>query len=239
MGAAKKNFDEFTWQTRVMPVIVAAIPLFLAAIAKGFSFPGWAETGLMAVIIVAALSLLYRIGRNLGKKCEARMVSRLGAMPTTILLRFSDSKIGAVSKRHYHQRLNEVYHLQLPLEPAAEQPEDDEQYDAAARSLKNRANSDRSTEFRVYQELKEYHYFRNLCGIKPIAIAIYAALAVRETMLIPNFSLKALFLTPLPDYLPLGIFLLAIILGCLVTAKSVEERAFSYAIALVESCERI
>ena len=144
-----------------------------------------------------------------------------------------------MSKQHYHQRLNEVYHLQLPLELAAERPEDDEQYDAAARSLKNRANFDRSTEFRVYQELKEYHYFRNLYGIKPIAIAIYIALTVRETMLIPDFSLKALFLNPIPDYLPLGIFLLAIILSCLVTAKSVEERAFSYATALVESCERI
>lgn len=239
MDAAKKNFDEFTWQTRVMPVIVAAVPLFLAAITKGLSFSGWTETGLMAAIIVAALSLLYRIGRNLGKRCEARMVSRLGAMPTTILLRFSDSRIGSVSKQHYHQRLNEVYHLQLPLESAAERPEDDEQYDAAVRCLKNRANFNRDTEFRVYQELKEYHYFRNLYGIKPIAIAIYIALTVRETMLIPNFSIKAFFLTPIPDYLPFGIFLLGIILGCLVTAKSVEERAFSYAIALVESCERI
>lgn len=239
MDAAKKHFDEFTWQTRVMPVIVVAIPLLLAAIAKGFSLSGLPETGFMVVIIVAVLSLLYRLGRNLGKKCEARMVNRLGAMPTTILLRFSDARIGTVSKQHYHQRLNEVYALQLPLDQAAERPEDDEQYDAAARSLKNRANFDRGTEFRVYQELKEYHYFRNLCGIKPIALVVYAVLAVRETMLIPNFNLQSLFLTPIPNYLSFAIFLLAIILGCLVTAKGVEERAFSYAIALIESCERI
>lgn len=239
MDAAKKNFDEFTWQTRVMPVIVVAIPLFLAAVAKGFTFPSLPETGFMVVIIVAVLSLLYRLGRNLGKKCEAHMVSRLGAMPTTILLRFSDSRISTVSKQHYHQRINEVYALHLPLEPAAERPEDDEQYDAAARSLKNRANFDRSTEFRVYQELKEYHYFRNLHGIKPIAIIIYAVLAVREMMLIPNFNLKALFLTPMPDYLSFAMFLFAIVLCCLVTAKAVEERAFSYAIALIETCERI
>ena len=80
MDAAKKNFDEFTWQTRVMPVIVVAIPLFLAAVAKGFTFPSLPETGFMVVIIVAVLSLLYRLGRNLGKKCEAHMVSRLGAI---------------------------------------------------------------------------------------------------------------------------------------------------------------
>lgn len=239
MGEGKKNFDEFTRQTRVMPVIVAAVPLFLVAVMKGVSFPGLSETGLMAAIAVATLSLLYRLGRNLGKKCEARIVSRLGAMPTTILLRFSDTRLSTVSKQQYHQRLNEVYHLQLPLEPAAERPEDDQQYDAAARSLKNRANFDRSTEFRVYQELMEYHYFRNLHGIKPIAIGLYAALALREVLLIPKFSLKTLFLAPIPDYLSLIIFLFAIILGCLVTSKGVEERAFSYAIALVETCERI
>lgn len=37
MNKAKKNFDEFTWQTRVMPVLVASVPLFFAAVAKGFS----------------------------------------------------------------------------------------------------------------------------------------------------------------------------------------------------------
>ena len=132
-----------------------------------------------------------------------------------------------------------MYDPQLPLEPAEERPEDDQQYDVAVRSLKNRANFDRSTEFRVYQELKEYHYFRNLHGIKPIAIGIYAALALREIMLIPGFSLKYLFLAPIPVYLSLMIFLFAIILGCLVTSRGVEERAFSYAIALVETCERI
>lgn len=239
MDDAKKNFDEFTWQTRVMPVIVAAVPLFLAAAAKGLTSPSLPETGFMAVIIVAVLSLLYRLGRNLGKKCETRMVNRLGAMPTTILLRFSDARISTVSKQHYHQRINEVYALQLPLEPAAERPEDDEQYDAAVRSLRNRANFDRSTEFRVYQELKEYHYFRNLHGIKPIAILIYTVLAFREAMLIPNFSLKSLFLTPIPDYLSFAIFSLAIVLCFLITGKDVEERAFSYAMALIETCERI
>lgn len=239
MGNTKISFDEFTWQTRVMPVIVVAIPLILAAIVKGFSLPDWTETGLMTVIIIASLSLLYRLGRNMGKKSEICMVNRLGAMPTTILLRFSDSRIGTVSKQHYHQRLNEVYHLELPLNPTEEQPKDDEQYDAAVRSLKNRANFDRNTEFRVYQELKEYHYFRNLHGIKPIAIVIYVVLAFREIKLIPDFDLKTLFLNPIPDYLPFGIFLLGIILGCLVTTKGVEERAFSYAIALIETCERI
>ena len=239
MNKAKKNFDEFTWQTRVMPVLVASVPLFFAAVAKGFSTLAWTEAGLMVCITVVVLSLLYRLTRNMGKKCERKITDRLGAMPSVILLRYSDSTIGIVSKQRYHERINKVYGLNLPLNISDERPEDDAQYDAAIRSLKNRANQMRDTEFRVYQELKEYHFFRNLYGIKPITFSVYLVLAIREICLIPNFNIKNLFINPVPNYVSFLIFIVGILLTALVTNKGVEERSFSYANALIESCERI
>lgn len=160
-------------------------------------------------------------------------------MPSVIMLRFSDLTIGGVSKQRYHQRLNDVYGLKLPLDASAEKSEDDEQYDAAIRSLKNRANFNRNTEFRVYQELREYHFFRNLYGIKPITLCMYIMFAIREVWMIPNFSIKNLCLNPVPDYISFLIFVLGIVLSFLITSKGVEERSFSYAKALIESCERI
>lgn len=239
MEKLTKQFDDFTWQARAMPVIVVSIPIFLAALAKGFAFSGWVETGFMTVLLIASISLLYRLARDMGKRCEIRMIERLGAMPTVIMLRFSDHTIGEVSKRKYHQRINEVYQLTLPLEPSAETLESDEQYDAALRSLKNRANSDREKEFRVYQQLKEYHFYRNLYGIKPVAIVIYVVLTFRELWLIPGFNAEGLFLHPFPNYITLYIFLLGILLICFVTRKGVEERSYSYGKALLESCERL
>lgn len=105
MNEAKKNFDEFTWQTRVMPVLVAIVPLFFATIAKGFSTLAWTEAGLMVCITVVVLSLLYRLARNMGKKCERKITNRLGAMPSVILLRYSDSTIGIVSKQRFMSAL--------------------------------------------------------------------------------------------------------------------------------------
>lgn len=239
MVKLSEHFDDFTRQSRVMPVIVASIPLFFAALAKGLSFSGWVETGFMTVLLVAAISLLYRLARDMGKHCEERMDKRLEAKPSVILLRFSDPNIGAVSKRKYHQRINEVFGLELPLDASDETPESDGQYDAAVRSLKNRANSDREKEFRVYQQLKEYHFYRNLYGIKPVAIVIYALLAFRELWLIPDFSAEGLFLHPFPEYVSLYIFALGILLICFVTRKGVEERSYSYGKTLIESCERI
>ena len=94
MEKLTKHFDDFTWQARVMPVIVVSIPLFLAALAKGFAFSGWVETGFMTVFLIASISLLFRLARDMGKQCEVRMTERLGAMPTVIMLRFSDHTIG-------------------------------------------------------------------------------------------------------------------------------------------------
>ena len=239
MNDTKKNFDDFTWQTRVMPVLVIGSPILISAVAKGISLTVWTETVFIGLITVVILSLFYRLARNMGKKQEVEITKQLGAKPSVIVLRFSDSTIGIVSKQRYHKRLNDVYGLSLPIEADAERPEDDAQYDAAIQILKNRANFDRNTEFRVYQELKEYHFFRNLYGIKWVAFAIYMVLIIREGCLIPDFSVKSLFLNPIPDYVSFLVFVVGALLSLLITRKGVQERSFSYARALVETCERI
>lgn len=238
MEQIKKHFDDFTFHARVMPVLVESIP-FLVVGAKGLIVSNALETGTMITLAIIVVSLLYRLARDRGKRCEDKMVERLGYKPTVLMLRFSDTHIGAVSKKEYHQRINKVFHLALPLEASDEKPEDDAQYEAAVRSLKNRANSDRSAEFRVYQELKEYHFFRNLYGIKPIAIGIYGVLAFREFFVVRNFSFVDLFLHPFPDYLTFLIFVTWILLNSFVTQKWVEERSYSYGKALIETCERL
>lgn len=191
----------------------------------------------MIALSIIAVSLLYRLARDRGKRCEDKMVKRLRFMPTVLMLRFSDPHIGEVSKKEYHRRINKAFHLALPLEASDEKPESDAQYEAAVRCLKNRANSNRNTEFHVYQELKEYHFFRNLYGIKPFAICIYSALAVWEVLVI--FNAKDLFLHPIQDYFVLLVLVVWILLNCSVTQKGVEERSYSYGKALIESCERL
>ena len=239
MEQMKKHFDDFTLHARVMPVLVESIPFILVIGAKGIFVSNALEAGTMATLAIIAISLLYRLAWDRGKHCEEKMVERLGFMPTVLMLRFSDPHFGEVSKKEYHRRINKAFHLAFPLEAPDEKREDDAQYEAAVRSLKNRANSDRSTEFRVYQELKEYHFFRNLHGIKPIAIFIYGGLAFREIWVVQDFNMKDLFLHPFPDYITFLIFTAWVVLNCFVTQKGVEERSYSYGKALIESCERL
>lgn len=239
MEQMKRHFDDFTFHARVMPVLVESIPFILVIGAKGLFVISVPETGTLITLAIISISLLYRLARDRGKHCEDKMVKHLGFMPTVLMLRFSDPHVGEVSKKEYHRRINKAFHLALPLKASDEKPEDDAQYEAAVRCLKNRANSDRNTEFRVYQELKEYHFFRNLCGIKPIAICIYGGLAFREFWVVQNFSIKNLFLHPFPDYITFLIFAAWVVLNCFVTQKGVEERSYSYGKALIETCERL
>lgn len=240
MEKIKGFFDDFSFHARIMPVAVTLLPILTATIFKGFSTGDWSENAIAGAFALAGLTFLSRLVRNEGKKFESRMFDRLGAMPSTILLRFSDHRINHVTKKKYHQRINAVFGLSLPLSEGEETADDDAQYDSACTSLRNRANSNRESEPRVYQELKEYHFLRNLYGAKWTCVGGYSVLLVREIICIEQFNLKNAFLNPYPDYISCFVFLLFIAVMCFfVTAKPVEAWAFDYAKALVETCERI
>lgn len=59
--------------------------------------------------------------------------------------------------------------------------------------LRNYANSNRNKEQRVYQELKEYNFWRNLYGTKGIALVVYLLIIVREITLHGTIDIKIFF----------------------------------------------
>jgi len=54
-------------------------------------------------------------------------------------------------------------------------------------------NSNRNKEQRVYQELKEYNFWRNLYGTKGIALVVYLLIIVREITLHGTIDIKIFF----------------------------------------------
>lgn len=237
----KEYFDDFALNARVMPVVVDFIPVLLIAVVRGFAAGDWGESTVVFILALASLALLSRLARNQGKKFEDKMFAELGAKPSVILLRFSDGTFNNVIKRRYHKQLNRVYGLYLPVNPANEADESDAQYEAAAKALKVRANSMRDKEFRVYQELKEYHFLRNLYGTKWVCVTAYLFLALREVFfVIPEFSIVEAIRNPYPDYIALLAYLFfAVVMCALVTKESVKKRAFDYARTLIETCEHL
>jgi len=129
----------------------------------------------------------------------------------------------------------------FPLSAEAEKnDQSDEIYVSIMTHLRNRANENRKLEPRVYQESKEYNYWRNLYGFKWITLVIYVCVAVREVLLKESFGIKEIFMQPYPDYIAF-IFMMVgiIIIGFCVKESVVREKAFDYAKKLAETCERI
>lgn len=240
MDRIKSFFDDFTFHARVMPIIVLLTPIIIIGIFKGIVQDSWFENSILVFVSLAFLVITSKIARNLGKEYEKKMYKKLGGMPSTILLRFSDDTFDDITKQRYHKKLNRFEGLALPQDKSSETFDDDKQYISAINILRNYANSNRDKEPRVYQELKEYNFWRNLYGAKGIALFIYLILVIREIIIKGTIDLKKLFLYPYPDYITLIIILLCIVsIMLFVNQKTVRQKGFDYAKALVEVCERI
>lgn len=240
MEIRKKLFDDFELHGRLMPAMAALLPLIIYGFIKGILYDGIEKAFCYSTLLILVGYVLSKFIRSYGKKTEEALKNKLGAMPTTIILRFSDDRIDIVTKTRYHNILNEqIPGVNLPMSLVEETPESDEQYSAAMTVLRNYANSHRKTEPRVYHELKEYNYWKNLYGVKWYAATVYFLLAVRELFLLSSFSFTEMLKEPFSVYLPF-VVMAAGFIGVVFFIKkyTVEERAFDYAKALAESCER-
>ncbi len=206
MNKVKNFFDDFTFHARVMPIMVVTMPIVIAAISKGILQGGWSENTGLILLSLVYFTMTSKIARNLGKSYEKKMYQQLGGMPSTIVLRFSNDTFDEVTKKRYHKKLNQFDGLVLPLDASDETSDTDLQYISASNILRNYANSNRNKEQRVYQELKEYNFWRNLYGTKGIALVVYLLIPVREITLHGTIDIKNIFLNPYPDYVVLDIF---------------------------------
>ncbi len=155
-------------------------------------------------------------------------------------MRFSDDTFDEITKKRYHKKLNLFEGIALPLNVSDETTDTDQQYISASNILRNYANSNRDKEQRVYQELKEYNFWRNLYGTKSIALVAYLLIIIREIILQSPIDIETVFLHPDPECGGLIFMVLwAVAFMWLVNKKTVTQKAFDYAKSLIEVCERI
>lgn len=237
----KKHFDDFVFEARVKPAIVAGLPTFVIAASKGLLDKEWSEAAITVFLSVIIIGFLAYIIRELGKNFEEKLFKEIGGKPTTIILRFSDNTINMVSKLKYHHWLNsKINGLLLPLSLEEEENDlkSDEKYESAITFLRTYANSHRDELPRVYQELKKYNYHRNLYGCKWHVLFIYLLLIGYEAFIIVFPEFKQTHTVSFLCCKELLILLLWSIIFCsVVTKKAVMRNAYDYAITLVETIE--
>ena len=241
MDKLVKFFDDFVFHSRVMPVLTAMFPIIVLGIFKGFIYKDFLDISLYVFVLLIFIALASKVARECGKSYESKMYDKLGAKPTTIVLRYSDNTIDNITKTRYHKVLNEkISDIHLPLSSNEENEESDSMYYSSMAYLRKYANSNRDIEPRVYQELKEYNYWRNLYGCKWISITIYLLIALREMIIVDSFNIQNIFLKPYPEYIAFLLMIIGVLVMCIFVSKStVKRRAFDYAKTLAEVCERL
>ena len=243
MEIIKKHFDEFVFNTRIMPVLIAGTPFFVFVIYRGIISSDWLEASINLSLTIIMLTFFGYIAREWGKNYEEKMYEELGGMPTTIILRFSDDKIDNISKLKYHKLFNYLIpDVAFPLSLTEEQTDhnSDEKYISAMRFLRVHANSNRDKYPRVYQELKKYNLWRNLYGCKSLFVISYMVLIIRECMAIEEFSFKEIFMTQSTKYVAFfGLLAWTSVFCVMVTKKTVKRNAFDYAKTLLEILEKV
>ena len=160
-----KLFDKFHLVTRCGPAFVCVLPFVEIFVVKSWSKGNISEMVFLAItLLVLILSLVVR---DCGKKEEKRIVSKLGGYPTTISLRWSDTRINELSKARYHNVLHDVWGFELPKSLQDEKGDlkkSDIQYDAAVDKLRVYANLKQADFPLVEKSLELYNFWRNLFG---------------------------------------------------------------------------
>jgi hypothetical protein len=233
--------DQYTVRARLLPALLVALPAGVATLAW---FPdgilGWgAVWGL--ITWSGGTLLLAQIGRDAGKRKEARLFELWGGKPTTRMLRHAGGA-NPVTLARRHEKLKSLMQdvkLPTPEEEAADPHAADEVYEACTTFLREKTR-DRKKFDLVFEENCNYGFRRNLWGMKPLGLVI-ALLALAAIVGIPVTDPAARSGGRLGLVAVTGAVGLLLLLGWLFvfTPGWVRVAAGAYAERLLEASERL
>ena len=244
-----KVTDPYDRQARLYPALLCLLPLF-ALVTLLYASSVSVLTGVVTLAVsCGGLFLMTNICDEMGKRLEGRLFREWGGKPTTQLLRYRDGVIDSVTKRRYHAflgaKLNERF-------PDAQQEENDpakadQAYQSGARWLLDRTRPDDGRKFNLlYRDNIVYGFRRNLLGVKPfgLAVAIGSFLwvltleGVLSSATHRFIDLTALSRMPVAATACLVLSpAMTVVWLLFVTKGNVRSAAFTYAEALLRTCD--
>src|SRR5215218_4103235 len=160
--------DEYDREARLVPALVAILPLVLTAIGLGLENNMILASVIAALLAVGVPMIVAKQVADRGRAVEAKLFTKWGAPPTTLMLvPPADGPSGEI-QRQRRARLEKASGISLPTNPALTGSEV-ETYQAAVRWLVE--NTRDHTRFPVvWAELKTYGFGRNALGLRSIAL---------------------------------------------------------------------
>lgn len=238
-SALKLLLDGYDRKARLYPTLLTLLPLLWGSFAL---YPAELQPAgsLVSIGMFCGLSFfLSSIGRTRGKQIEGALYTEWGGKPSTQLLRHSNKDLSATTRKRYHGWLQSlVPGIQMPTEDEEKTDSEhaDDVYTSCGDWLRERTR-DREAFPRVYRELVNYGFCRNLFGLKPFGLLLALAgvvlgmLRITAVLQIGSVAMATVSLALSAVMLLFWLFW--------VQRDWVRMTAFAYADALLASIQRI
>lgn len=236
------TIDRYTMKARVFPAVIAFAPALVLAV----MYISWDNFSLsdafVALASVIFLVVLADIARRSGRHIERQLLQSWGGMPSTHLLRHRDATLNDHTKSRYLKFLAGKIGEDAPtLEDEEENPKScDEFYGRCCLWLREHTG-DREGFGILLEENMNYGFRRNLLGLKNVAVAMSALVAVvcmisfviGVSIIAAEDAASGMVLVAGFSGLHIAYFAMC------VTKNSVYEAALLYARQLILSCEKL
>ena len=177
---APPALDSYVWKARVLPAVIASLPVALLAFAWWpEASPDWKTLSGVVVIWLAIAGVVEQFVTDRGVQIERKLFETWGGRPTTHRLRYRSGS-DARELELLHRRLEIVCGMTLPTRKMEERQPDnaDRQYEACVDILREKTR-DHSL---VHAENCNYGLRRNLLALKPLGLLL--ALGSLATMVV-------------------------------------------------------
>jgi hypothetical protein len=233
--------DTYNRRARLFPGFTITLPISILAVVMVTTKPVWWSA---AVLLLGASGASYfgsQLVRSAGRRKEKQLWASWGGAPTTQLLRFRGASNRVEVQRRHSQLARLLPDLSIPDEATelANPTRADEHYEAAVRALIERTR-DRAGFERVFDELCQYGFRRNLWGCRrlglwlaSLGLAATVALAILRVTDVFSASLLGLAISAVVSAL------LLLALALVVKPEWVREAAEAYAQRLMGSLETL
>ena len=250
LDALTQFFDTYSLRARVMPAFFLSFSAIVTVLAWNESAQSSGGLVVSLLLTCGVLSFVASQLSTFGNSYQKRLFSKLGAAPTTIMLRFEDDQLDRLTKARYQNFLAEIVNGYTPMTPEREKSDRksaDQVYNSAVNYLREHTRDTKKYPL-VFKENVAYGFSRNLRAIKGYGIFISLLVLVLNLLLIWNsyvkpdseFDLNFLFAIPAIHLGAVGVSVCMVFVWIFSVRSSwVTVRAFAYARALLATCESI
>jgi hypothetical protein len=164
------RLDRYTVQARLVPALIVALPIALAAVVVVGTVVWATVAGVVAW--AGGTAVLAQLGRDGGKRKEPALFASWGGKPTVVRLRHR-GPTNPVTLARWHAKLKKAMGKALPTpkQETADPDDADIMYEACGTLLRG-ATRDQKKFPLIFSENCSYGMRRNLWGMKPLGIGI-------------------------------------------------------------------